>query len=52
MILASKYYVLHWGTDRIVGPMTFKDAVAMQEMAHAPCEILKLVVDVTGKEVK
>lgn len=48
-----KYYIIYWdNANTVTGPMSFKNAVAVQRKAITPCEILKKVIDVHGKEVK
>lgn len=47
----KKYWVKTWG-DNILGPMTLKEALSTQEKRTDPCEILKTIIDVNGKEVK
>lgn len=48
-----KYYVLYLDvSETIVGPMSFKEAIKVQKRATVPCEILKRVIDIDGKEVK
>lgn len=48
----KKYYLKYWWEDNVVGPMTFKDALLRQEISETPCDILKVVIDANGKEVR
>lgn len=48
-----KFFVMYWDSDRTVtGPMSFKKAIQVQNNSLTPCEILKKVIDIHGKEVK
>lgn len=47
-----RFYVLYTIDNKIRGPMTLKDAVKMRENALTPAQILMLVVNEDGKEVK
>lgn len=48
-----KYYIIYWDeTNTITGPMSFKKACEIHKRSLIPCEILKKVIDVHGKEVK
>lgn len=47
----ANYYVYTWD-GVILGPMTFKEATANWESAAVPCEILKVVINADGKQVK
>lgn len=47
----GNYYVYTWD-GVILGPMSFKEAMSNWEFAAVPCEILKVVVNADGKQVK
>lgn len=49
--MSNKYYIKLWNGD-IIGPFSFRDAKRRQDEISVPCEILAVVVDVSGKEVR
>lgn len=48
----KKYWVKKWGSEVILGPFTLREALSVKEKRSDPCEILKTVIDINGKEVK
>lgn len=49
--MSKKYYVKLWN-DTIIGPYSFKEARRRQDEMSVPSEILVLVVDANGREVR
>lgn len=47
-----KYFLFDIETRDLYGPMSFKEATSRQQKAARLYEILKVVVDIYGKEVK
>lgn len=53
--MAYNYYVLVTGTRRLEGPLSFKEAMHRKseyDIFSEMTQILKIVVDESGKEVK
>lgn len=48
----KKYWIKTWDTGIVLGPYTLKEALSVKEKRTDPCEILKTVIDIHGKEVK
>lgn len=48
----KKYWVKAWDAENLLGPYTLREALNVQEKRNGPCEVLKTVIDVNGKEVK
>lgn len=46
------FYIKSWTETKVEGPVSFKEAVRLQRMYDFPVEILKVVIDSNGKEVK
>lgn len=53
---SKRYYLKVWGNPVVIGPYTFKEAIKRHEkyrnVDSVPHEILKVVVDANGDEVK
>lgn len=48
-----KYFIMYWDNSKTVaGPMTFKKAIEVQKRSLIPCEILRKIINIHGKEVK
>lgn len=52
MISVSKKYYVMYDDGITAGPYNFKEAMKLQDEAFSECQVLKLVIDYEGKEVK